>query len=51
MNYLLKTCTDKLLIATHGYKTPDKVIKKLKKFDYLIINPPFDGKAKRSNRF
>jgi hypothetical protein len=40
MNYL-KECTDRLLISIKGYKTPNKVIKKLKKkdFSFLIGNP------------
>lgn len=42
MNYL-KTAADKLMITLNGYKTPKKVLKKLKKQDlsYLLINPPF----------
>ena len=42
MSYLKKQA-DKLLIAIRGYKTPESVINKLKKYDYLIQNPPFDG--------
>ena len=42
MNYL-KICTDKILIAINGYKTPDSVIKKLPDYKYLIQNPPFNG--------
>ena len=40
MNYLKRT-TDRLLIAINGYKTPQKVIDKLPKYDYLLGNPPF----------
>lgn len=46
MNYL-KTCTDKLLIAINGYKTPDLVIKKLPDYKYLIGNPPWQSKKKQ----
>lgn len=41
MNYL-KNCTDKILIAINGYKTPDSVIKKLPDYKYLIQNPPYN---------
>lgn len=42
MNYL-QTEAMKIYIAINGYKTPKKVLKKLKKQDlsYLLINPPF----------
>ena len=42
MNYL-KTLALKIDIQLNGYKTPKKVLKKLKKNDlsYLLINPPF----------
>ena len=43
MNYL-KKCTDRLLIAIHGYKTPQKVIVKLPNYNYLLGNPPFKTK-------
>lgn len=63
MNYL-KTCTDRLLIAINGYKTPQSVIDKITKGEQrqyrtqnytsirksLYINPPYNGKEKRSNR-
>lgn len=41
MNYL-KKCTDRLLIAINGYKTPKNVIKKLPDYKYLIQNPPYN---------
>lgn len=43
MNYL-KTCTDKLLIAINGYKTPESVLKKLPDYKHLIGNPPWQSK-------
>lgn len=43
MNYL-KKCTDRLLIAIHGYKTPQKVIAKLPNYNYLLGNPLFKTK-------
>jgi hypothetical protein len=46
MNYL-KICTDKILIAINGYKTPDSVIKKLPDYKYLIENPPWQSKKKQ----
>lgn len=46
MNYL-KICTDKILIAIKGYKTPDSVIKKLPDYKYLIQNPPFNVKNRK----
>jgi hypothetical protein len=45
MKYL-KTCTDRLLIAINGYKTPDSVIKKLPNYKYLIANPQWQSKTK-----
>lgn len=49
MNYL-KTCTDRLLIAINGYKTPQSVIDRFKKYEVILGNPPYNGKEKRSNR-
>lgn len=50
MNYL-KQCTDRLLISINGYKTPQSVIDKLnKKYEVILGNPPYNGKAERSNR-
>lgn len=45
MNFLRK-CTDKILLAINGYKTPKSVIEKLQKNDlsYLISNPKFKQK-------
>lgn len=42
MNYL-KTLATKIDIQLNGYKTPKKILKKLKKNDlsYLLINPLF----------
>ena len=40
MNYL-KTCTDKLLIAINGYKTPQSVIDRFKKYEVILGNPPY----------
>ncbi|NCU32353.1 MAG: hypothetical protein EOM23_05370 [Candidatus Moranbacteria bacterium] len=63
MNYLLQI-SQRIDIALNGYKTPQSVIEKITKGEQrqyrtqnytsirksLYINPPFNGKEKRSNR-
>ena len=46
MNYL-KTCTDRLLIAINGYKTPQSVIDRFKKYEVILGNPPWQSKKKK----
>jgi len=41
MHYL-EIITAKLLTSIQVYKTPEKVIEKLHKYDYLIQNPPYN---------
>jgi len=43
MNYL-KTCTDRLLIAINGYKTPKSVIYRFKKYEVILGNPQWQSK-------
>ena len=49
MNYL-KTCTDRLLIAINGYKTPQSVIDRFKKYEVILGNPTWQSKAKQSKK-
>jgi len=49
MDYL-KVTTDNLFKAIefqkNGYITPKAVIEKLTKYDYLYVNPPYNGQTR-----
>ena len=47
MSNYLKTCTDKILIAIKGYKTPQSVIDRFKKYEVILGNPPWQRKKKQ----